>query len=194
MFKKYVKTTIYYNNLIVFLHFYTINLGLELMKKNWFVVYTKPRHEKKSAEFLRMSGIEVFLPLRKELRSWSDRKKWVEMPLFPSYLFVNIFEEDYKQVASTYGVVRFIYSDGKPAKISDTEIFSIKKLIEFSPNIPMEVRDEMFEVGDETIVRSGPLKGLKAKLVEFKGKSRIAVEIINLGKTILVEMDKSYLS
>lgn len=164
------------------------------MKKNWFVVYTKPRHEKKSAEFMRILGIEVFLPLRKELRNWSDRKKWVEMPLFPSYLFVNIFEEDYKQVTSTYGVVRFIYSEGKPAKISDSEIISIKKLTEISSAIPMEVRDEMFEVGDETIVRSGPLKGLKAKLIEFKGKSRIAVEIINLGKTILVEMDKSNLS
>ena len=79
------------------------------MLKNWLVAYTKPRHEKKSAEVLKSSGVDVFLPLQKQLKVWSDRKKWVESPLFPGYLFVNISDDDYFKVLNSYGIVKYIF-------------------------------------------------------------------------------------
>ncbi|OPZ98821.1 MAG: Transcription antitermination protein RfaH [Bacteroidetes bacterium ADurb.Bin408] len=194
MLKKYVYFPNIYTVFYCIFAFLKKIMSDKQVKKNWFVVYTKPRHEKKSAALLQASGVEVYLPLRKELRSWSDRKKWVEMPLFPSYLFVNILHEDFKKVAGSYGIVKFIYSEGKPALIREEEIFAIKKIAEMPSNIAIEVSDDTLNMGDEVLVRKGPLAGLKVKLIEFKGKSRIAVEISNLAKTVLVEMDKSYLS
>ena len=62
---------------------------------NWYAVYTKPRSEKKLADRLNEHGIEAYLPLRKTLKQWSDRKKMVEEPLITSYVFVNITNENY---------------------------------------------------------------------------------------------------
>ena len=58
--------------------------------KKWLAVYTKPRHEKFVEKELKKKGIEVYLPILKERRKWSDRKKWVSFPLFRSYIFVKI--------------------------------------------------------------------------------------------------------
>ncbi len=48
----------------------------------WYLLYTNPRAEKKVALELQKKGFEVFLPLQRTLKVWSDRKKWVEEPLF----------------------------------------------------------------------------------------------------------------
>ena len=60
-------------------------------EKTWYALYTKSRNEKKAHSALVSSGIDSFLPLIKNLKQWSDRKKWVEEPLFRSYLFVQYF-------------------------------------------------------------------------------------------------------
>ena len=84
----------------------------------WFALYTKPRNEKKVAENLAALGIEVYCPLVTTIKQWSDRKKKVESPLIPSYVFVKIEEANRKEVFQVSGVVQYVFWLGKPAKIN----------------------------------------------------------------------------
>ena len=66
--------------------------GYKVENRNykWYPVYTHPRAEKKAHQALSNKGIETYLPLRRQLKQWSDRKKWVDEPFIKSYLFVHI--------------------------------------------------------------------------------------------------------
>ena len=93
---------------------------------NWYVVYTKPKWEKKVAEQLNEAGVECYCPLITRMRQWSDRKKKVEVPLFNSYVFVQLAESDRNSVFISSGVVRYLFWLGKPAIVQDAEIETIK--------------------------------------------------------------------
>jgi transcription antitermination factor NusG len=96
----------------------------------WFAVYTKSRMEKKVALRLQEAGIEAYCPVSKKRKQWSDRKKWVEEPLFRSYVFVNIdLAKQSPIVRRTLGVVNFLYWLGKPAVIQDAEIMAIQQFL-----------------------------------------------------------------
>lgn len=93
---------------------------------NWYVVYTKPKWEKKVAEKLNQIGIECYCPLITQLKQWSDRKKKVEVPLFNSYVFVQLPDVNRNSVFQVPGVVRYLFWLGKPAVVRDEEIAIIK--------------------------------------------------------------------
>src|SRR6201992_3627542 len=93
---------------------------------NWYPVYTHPRAEKKACQALLNKGIEAYLPLHRQLKRWSDRKKWVEEPFIKSYLFVNINEHKQGEVLMTRAVSRFIYFSGKIAAMPDRQIDELK--------------------------------------------------------------------
>jgi transcription antitermination factor NusG len=90
--------------------------------RKWYAIYTKPRWEKKVARLLQENGIESYCPLNKVQRKWSDRVKVVEEPLFKSYVFVRVNEEEKTPVRMTNGVVNYVYWQGKPALVKDKEI------------------------------------------------------------------------
>src|SRR4030095_6000510 len=97
--------------------------------KKRFAVYTRPRWEKKVHRLLEEKGIESYCPLNKVHRKWSDRIKLIDEPLFKSYVFVKVNEEEKTPVRMTQGVVNFIYWLGKPAIIKEKEIVTIKKFL-----------------------------------------------------------------
>ena len=98
-------------------------------KKKWYAVYTKPRWEKKVNQLLRDKGIETYCPLNKIRRKWSDRMKTLEEPLFKSYVFVRVTEDQKSEVRMTNGAVNFVYWLGKPAIIKDKEIEFIQRFL-----------------------------------------------------------------
>lgn len=79
------------------------------MMKNWFVIYTKPRQEKKVATELAKIGIESYFPAKIIERQWIDRKKKIEIPLFKSYCFVHIEEQERNKVFQVAGVLRYMF-------------------------------------------------------------------------------------
>jgi transcription antitermination factor NusG len=97
--------------------------------KKWFALYTRPRWEKKVHKLLQEKGIESYCPLNKVHRKWSDRIKLIDEPLFKSYVFVKVNEDEKTAVRMTQGVVNFIYWLGKPAIIKEKEIVTIKKFL-----------------------------------------------------------------
>ncbi|HBN04651.1 MAG TPA: antitermination protein NusG, partial [Bacteroidales bacterium] len=96
--------------------------------KRWFALYVQPRKEKVVEKELLKIGYEVYLPLKQELRQWKDRKKLIEVPLIPSYVFMNINEREMWDIVRINGCVKFIWFNGKPCPIPDSQIDSIKLL------------------------------------------------------------------
>lgn len=96
---------------------------------NWYVVYTKPKWEKKVAERLNEIGIECYCPLITQVKQWSDRKKKVEVPLFNSYVFVHLLDANRNSVFEIAGVIRYLFWLGKAAIVRDEEIEIIRKSV-----------------------------------------------------------------
>ena len=121
-----------------------------------------------------------------KLRRWSDRMKWVEMPLISGYVFVYISPKEYELVLNTFNVVCYIYFEGKAAIIHDKEILTLKRMLGQS-ELELEITIGNFEPGQMVEIVSGPLCGVVGELIEFKGKHKVALRIPPLGYTIMVE-------
>jgi len=140
---------------------------------NWYVVYTKPKWEKKVAEQLKQKGIECYCPIVTQVRQWSDRKKKVEVPLFNSYVFVRLDEADRNLVFQSSGVVRYLFWLGKPAVVRDGEIETIKKWLAMPDQYEISVAS--LQVGDRLILESGPFKSQEAIVQEITKNSYVLV-------------------
>ena len=145
---------------------------------NWYVVYTKPKWEKKVAEQLTKSGIECYCPLIIQERQWSDRKKKVEVPLFNSYVFVRLAENDRNSVFQSSGVVRYLFWLGKPAIVREEEINVIKKWLNTSDAIDLMI--DTYKIGDAIEVESGPFTAQKAVVQEIN-KTHYVLYLESLG-------------
>ena len=159
--------------------------------KSWFAVYVKSRTEKKVAVEFQKLGIDYFLPLIKELRQWSDRRKWVEVPLFRSYIFVQIEEKDYFKVLQAQGATRYITFEGKAVAIPPQQIEAIKYYINGKEHKTID--NTAWERGKKVEIISGSLTGLMGELVEVKGKHKVKVDIEAVGQTLLIEIKRNKL-
>ena len=157
-----------------------------VIPKKWYIWYTQPRVEKKLEKRLEAEGIEVYLPLKKELRQWSDRKKWVEVPLFNGYIFTRISRRKFEEVRRTDGIVSYVRFNGEAATLSDGEIERIRQLITDPANL--EVVHHHFDEGEKVNIIAGPLMGIEGLVVQHKGAKKVAVNIEKLGKSILVNV------
>ncbi len=154
---------------------------------NWYVVYVKSRSEKKAEAELQQKNIETYLPIQRKLRQWSDRKKWVEMPLISGYLFVHISRKEYDLVLRSNYVVSFVRFEGKAAIIQDCQIESLKIMLN-QKDLEITVSQETLEIGQQIEVVSGALIGLQGKLVKIKGKNKVAIIIEQLGYSATIEI------
>ena len=157
---------------------------------SWYVIYTKSRCEKAVADKLSLSGIEVFCPLLKRKKLWSDRWKWVEEPLFRSYCFVNVDEKDRELVFSVQGVVRYVYHCGQPATIREKEMNLLKSwLLQYDHD---SIEATNLNANDRIIIRSGALKDKEAEVLERKGNYALLL-LEDLGLQVKVDLRKNIL-
>ena len=169
----------------------THSLKMSSLKKSWYAVYVKSRAEKKIAVELMYENIDYYLPLIKRLKLWSDRKKWIEEPLFRSYIFVNIEPMDYYKVLAVQGVVKYISFEGNAVPIPISQINAIKYYLE--ENDPEDIDNACWEKGQKVEVISGSMIGLMGELVEVRGKHRVKVEIEIVGSALLIDIPKNKL-
>jgi transcription antitermination factor NusG len=140
---------------------------------NWYVVYTKPKWEKKVAERLNEIGVVTFCPLITKISQWSDRKKKISVPLFNSYIFVQIDEEKRNQVFEVVGAVRYLFWLGKPAVVKDSEIETIKNWLSVPETYDVSV--DQWKKGDKIVLESGPFLSQSAVIQEVKKNHYILI-------------------
>jgi transcriptional antiterminator RfaH len=161
----------------------------------WYLLYTNPRAEKKVAEELQKKGFEVFLPLQRTLKVWSDRKKWVEEPLFKSYLFINTeLERNYYNILNVHGVVKFVSFQGSPAKVDQREITLVKLLLgNFSELNLLAEPVEALLPGELVTITAGPLIGTQGKLISTRSGERMLIELETMQQNLFITIPSNFL-
>lgn len=154
----------------------------------WYALYTRPRHEKKVYELLTEKRIETFLPMARHLRQWKDRRKWVDIPLFNSYIFINIDIKDKIYALQTTGVVKVVGFGGEPAKIPDWQIDQLKRVLENSDSLKPE---QYLKIGDRVEVINGPLAGIRGHLREARGEWRVAILVDGIYQSTSFVVDRA---
>ena len=158
---------------------------------NWYVVYTRPRWEKKISTLLDNRGIENYLPLNKVVKQWSDRKKIVQEPLFKGYVFIKIAEKEKWDVKLVDGILNYVHWLGKPAIVKESDIENIKKFLQEFGNV--QVVDKSLQKGAGVIVQQGIMMNYKGIVLEVIG-NKARVQIDSMGVQLSAVFDKSSLS
>lgn len=156
------------------------------IKKEWYALYTVVRHEKTVNSTLADQNIETFLPLREVLSQWNDRRKRVQLPLFPGYLFVNISLQDRWNVLNACGVVRILGVNGTPIPVPVEQIEAVKRLLE--SNLRYDTY-YYFTQGTEVVVIKGPLQGMVGRILERRGNYRLIFSVDMIHRSVSVEVD-----
>ena len=156
----------------------------------WFPVYTRSRAEKKAYDELLRKGIKAYLPLKKTLKQWSDRKKIIEEPLIKSYLFVHISTKEHSEVLMTNGISRFLYFSGKIASMPDQQIDQLKLLL--ANDEELEVFDHEIKPGQKVLIKAGPFKDMIAEMVSVHNKQRIILRLDNIGYSIEINTSMAF--
>jgi transcriptional antiterminator RfaH len=165
-----------------------MNVSISQKDKQWLVVYTKSRFEKKVVEQITKVGIEVYCPLKKTKKQWSDRTKWIDEPLFKSYVFVHVSEQERIKVLQVFGVVRFLYWLQKPAVVKQKEIDEIKRWLNEYDHSLIEIKKYL--PGDRVVIKSGSFIDIEGEVVGGK-KNKVRLYIEALGLAIEVNTKKT---
>ena len=158
------------------------------MDPQWFAIWTRSRHEKNVRDQIeKKSGVDVFLPTIGKWSRWKDRKKKIDWPLIPGYVFARFVPDERVGILKVDGVVQIISNNGIMSAIPAEEIDSIRTLVEselaFDP-VPL------IKEGDMVKVISGPLKGVIGRLVQKKGvQARLVLSVDLIGQAVSVEVD-----
>jgi transcriptional antiterminator RfaH len=158
-----------------------------MSKSHWYVLYTMPQHEKKIAAQLEEEKFSYYLPLCKKTRQWHDRKKVVEMPLFPSYIFVNIScTEDFHRCLSFSGALKFVHFGKEYAKVQEKVILDLDKLC--SNSTDMESTSRLLDPGEQVQIKDGPLSGLDCEVVQHNNEKRILMRFHMFNRELLAKV------
>jgi transcription antitermination factor NusG len=161
-------------------------LNSEEQNPAWFAVYTRSRHEQAVKRQLDGKGIEGFLPTYSKVSQWKDRKKTVELPLFPGYLFVKIVPVTRVEVLKAFGVVSLVGDGCAPLPVPEEQILNIHRLLDaglrYDPH-------PYLQIGHRVRIASGPLNGIEGILSRKKNQSRLVVSVDLIERSISIEID-----
>jgi transcriptional antiterminator NusG len=156
--------------------------------RSWFAVHTRPRYERKVHSELQEKGVQAFLPLHSEVHQWSDRKRTVEMPLFPGYIFVRVTSsaDDRVRVLRTNGVINFVGARNIGAPIPDSEIDSVQSVVK--SGLPFKPHPHL-EIGQRVYVRGGCLDGVQGVLTAVNGDRGLVVSVNLIQRSIAMRIE-----
>ena len=163
-----------------------------MLKENssprWYAAYTRSNHERTAAQQMEKRAIEHFVPTYETVRKWKDRRKRLEIPLFPGYVFVRVAMEERLSVLVVPGVVRLVGFDNRPVPVADEEIESLRTIVD------RKLRPEphpFLPVGRKVRIKRGALEGVSGILVRKKGSLRLLISIDLIRQSAVVEVDSA---
>lgn len=153
----------------------------------WHIAVVKTIPYRRSASILRKLGYSFYLPLQKQLHYWSDRKRWVDVPIMSPYIFLFTSEYERKLLFDTCNFFRFLRTEGRLATAGESEIEKIKLLCDQTKNFRIE--SSPIRKGEMVTIIHGPLTGMQGYAVQENGKHRFLVHIPSLEKFASVDID-----
>jgi transcription antitermination factor NusG len=164
-----------------------VNLQAAGAGLNWHVLYTCPRHEKCVAQQIEQRSISCFLPLYRSVRRWKDRRKEVELALFPGYVFVRLALQDRLRVLQLPSAVRLVSFNGQPAVLPDVEIEQLRQRLSRGGCVEPH---PYLRVGRRVRVCGGPMQGLEGIIVRRKDRCRVVFSLDLIMRSVAVEVDE----
>ncbi len=155
---------------------------------HWYALYTCPRHEKCVAQQIEQRRIDCFLPLYRSVRRWRDRRKELELALFPGYVFVRLALEDRLRVLQLPSAVRLVSFNGQPAPLPEAEIEALRQRLASGTRIEPH---PYLCVGRRVRVCAGPMQGLEGIIVRRKDHCRLVFSLDLIMRSVAVEVDES---
>jgi transcription antitermination factor NusG len=160
-------------------------MKLESNRRCWLAAYTRSRHEQQVARQLGQKELEYMLPTYERLIRWSDRIRRVQMPLFPSYIFVHICEDERRTLLETVGIVQLVSVAGRPALLADEEVERLRSCMSGSADVEPH---PYLSIGHRVRVKHGPFAGWEGTLLEKQNSRRLVVNIEQIMKSIAVNI------
>jgi transcription antitermination factor NusG len=158
--------------------------------RKWFAAVTTPQHEKSALRHLDSSGIETFLPSYQLCRTWKNRQKVrVELPLFPTYLFVHIDHAERGKVLRTPGVRQLVGNSREPVSLADREIEFLRMTLHEQRAEPYAGLVE----GQRMRIKSGSMRGIEGLLIRKSSEWRFILTVQLIHRHVALEVDASSL-
>lgn len=159
-------------------------------ESHWYACYTRARHEKQVEQLLRQRGFESFLPLIPRVRQWKDRKKLVEFPLFPSYVFGRFTLKELHGVLTTPGVSTVVRASGYPTPIPEHDIENVRLFARAIAETGVEPEQRPYLVEGQWVkVLEGPFEGVEGIVIEQRGRKRVLVGVEAIGQGLEIDID-----
>ncbi len=162
--------------------------GELLPVERWYAVSVRPRHEKLVSRHLEYQGLNCFLPVYRSVRRWKDRRKELDMALFPGYVFVNLSPPDRLGVLRAPGVLRFVTFQGQPAAVPDSEIRALESSL--SAGLRPQPHPYLHQ-GRKVRVKRGPLVGAEGIMIRRKERFRLVLSIDLINRSVMFEVDEA---
>lgn len=157
----------------------------------WYALQCWVRKEGTIASRLESQGFECFLPKYRCIRQWSDRKKEVEQPLFPGYLFCRFEYSDRRPVVVTPGVLQVVGCNRTPVPVETREIEALQLAV--TSQVPSQPWPYL-EIGERVRIHTGSLAGLEGILANYKGNHRVVLSISLLQRSVALEVDLAWVA
>jgi len=158
-----------------------------LLRAQWHVAYVITRHEKAVAQELSRRSVESFLPVYHAVHYWNKRRANVELPLFPSYVFVRMTSQERLRVLQVPAVVHLVTFNGLPASVAEEEIEALRSAVRLRRAQP----HPYYTLGDRVRIKAGPLRGLEGILVKQQSFSKMIVAVDFIHRSVSVELEPS---
>ena len=159
--------------------------SMDPRSNQWYVIYTRPKFEKKIARRLDDYSIEHFMPLKSEEHQWHDRRKTVVVPVLPNYIFVRCQPADMLKIYSIAGFVRFISTGGEPDVVADPAMEIIKKVL----LTEHEITADVIAPGETVRIVAGPFEGAEGVITSCKGNYRVVVKIDVINQYAMISVN-----
>lgn len=160
---------------------------MNIFHSGWYLIYTKPRQEKKVHTHLAEMQIESFFPTRRTLRTWSDRRRLIDEPLFPSYVFIHLKDmRDYYEGSDADGALYYVRTGKELARVNEAIVKNIKLVTCQAGDI--EISYARFQPGHRLVINQGPMTGLSCEVVQCSGKDKLLVRIDLLQRNLLLTL------
>ncbi len=158
----------------------------------WFAVRTSARWELKASSELSLRGVEIYLPLCRSKRNWSDRIKVIDQPVFPGYLFARFQPHERIRILEAPGVKQVVAIGSMPAPLADSEIENLKLLVAANTLL---MPWPYLHAGQRVRIERGPLAGVEGFVVRAAQESlRIVVSVDLLQRAVATEIDRDCLA
>jgi transcriptional antiterminator RfaH len=165
---------------------------LDSCEKRWFAIQVRPRCERLVSRYLQQKEIRAYAPMQQIVRQYTRKRKIVEKPLLSSYVLIQICHPEYVHVLETENVIGFVRHDKAPALIPQEQIDLLRRVA--GSNLETDiVKLEQIEPGDWLEIIGGDLTGMRGRMVAYKGKSYVSIELMQLDSAIIIDIDAKYL-